>query len=696
MKQFFRKFTGTGLLLVPLIFLAFFTADASAVSELTVRSFLPKVESLEGGAELWLNTGVKSTKEANHTVFSTTYSYYSGKNKKLMNIIRKGQYETNVALYSFNNFVDASMYFRELTKDAPKTRSQQVRFGERGLFFLYPKSGYINDADFYLVFINKTFVVWIHSNDGFALMDIANPINDALDSFIIKNTKMFLIKKLHIEASFEGKKVQTQAVQFTTDYPASITVSGRVFSKELDPIPAATVNILETGDSLLTDSTGYFQHKILLDGVKDIQLAANFYLENDTAEEMTRFKGGLFETSLTYSDSNKRSQTWKIETAGKKLFGISYIKTSKGEKTYRLKGLIKPDGVMELTLDCSKDGSDFGCMQTFTGREKGGSIEGSWSGTGGGGSFQAETGGYRPVERKAAFTANTGTISTYAVNFKGELLNSTQNILNIGAGTDSNAMIHVKPVTQNLKLDTKRLISAKLVLTHLPDSQSGNLSIFKYSISDRNTNRKTLSASTYAGQIYKSEEPYKVEIDITDELAEGSEFVIGGVPEAGSYGNHMFSSVTSGFEALKPYMLITEYSKSDTGVKTARPFVFINMPKESDDRIGDRNKPGADGVNDWCYDAVMSYPGKKLTGFELEITSDIARRYNTNPLDIYPLVGVSSSIHTNKNDGTLEIPLEKTAEKLKICINGSYKPKATDKIQYKYYIDGRPVEGFAN
>lgn len=111
-------------------------ANAAQISEMTVKSFFPKVDQLEGGSELWLNTGVRSKKGDNHTVFSTTYSYYSGKAKKMMNIVRKGQYETNIALYSFNNFVDAAMHYRELTKDAPKNRSQQVRFGERGLFFL--------------------------------------------------------------------------------------------------------------------------------------------------------------------------------------------------------------------------------------------------------------------------------------------------------------------------------------------------------------------------------------------------------------------------------------------------------------------------------------------------------------------------------------------------------------------------------
>ncbi len=37
-------------------------ANAAQISEMTVKSFFPKVDQLEGGSELWLNTGVRSKK----------------------------------------------------------------------------------------------------------------------------------------------------------------------------------------------------------------------------------------------------------------------------------------------------------------------------------------------------------------------------------------------------------------------------------------------------------------------------------------------------------------------------------------------------------------------------------------------------------------------------------------------------------
>jgi len=684
-------------LLIILLFISATAAISAPISEMTVKSFFPKVETLEGGSELWLNTGVRSKKEDNHTVFSTTYSYYSGKSKKMMNIVRKGQYETNIALYSFNNFVDASMYFRELTKDAPKNRSQQVRFGERGLFYLYPKSGYINDADFYLVFINKTFVVWMHANDGFALMDIANPVSEALDQYIINNTKMYMIKKLTIEAVSDGYQLETKKLEFTTDFPASIKVSGKVFNKAIDPLQAATVNILETGDSLLTDSEGYFEHTILLDGISDIELSTNFYLDYDKVEKLTRFKGGLLESELKYNTNGKTiKQIWNLETAGNKVFGTSYVSTKSGYKPYPIKGEITDGRQIALTLDCSRSGSDFGCEQVFTGKLAGDGLEGTWSGTGGGGIFSADTRGYAPIERKIVLTEKNAQVKTFAVNFEGKLLRSSDDILNIGAGTDSNAMIFVKPDRESFHLDPIKTISAKLVLTHLPDNQKGNISIFKYGLRHDGA-QAFLSSSKFAGQLYKSEEPYKIEIDITDILTEkDGAFVIGGVPEAGSYGNHTFSPESSNYETLKPYILISEYSKSGKPAKTERPFVFINKAKQSADNIGDRNKPGTDGTPDYCYDAVLSYPGKKLTGFELEITGDIKRKYNTNPLDIYPLVGfIKGDKLINDSKGALDFLLERNSEKFKICINGTYIPKETDRVSYKYYIDGRPVEGLA-
>lgn len=406
----------------------------------------------------------------------------------MMNIIRKGQYETNIALYSFNNFVDASMYFRELTKDAPENRSQQVKFGERGLFFIYPKSGYINDADFFLVFINKTFVVWIHANDGFALMDIANPVNDALEKYIVDNTEMYLIKKLTIEAYAKGYEIETKQLEFTTDYPASIKVSGKIFSKEIDPLPVATVNILETGDSLYTDSEGYFEHTILLDGIDDIELGTNFYLKPDKADELTRFRGGLLESTLKHNRSGKeRNQMWSLETAGNKIFGKSYVKTKSGYKPYPIKGETAADGTITLTLDCRQAGSDFGHEQTFKGKREAGGITGTWSGTGGGGLFSADSGGYSPVKRKTPLTDKTAQIKTFAVDFSGMPQKSAENLLNIGAGMDSNAMIYVSPERDALNLNPMKTISAKLVLTHLPKDQSGTISIFKYSIKHKGT-----------------------------------------------------------------------------------------------------------------------------------------------------------------------------------------------------------------
>jgi len=680
-----------------LLFLLTITTSANAgmISEMQVKNLFPKVSDLDGGSELWLNTGIRSKQEDNHTVFSTTYSYYSGKGKKMMNIVRKGQYETNIALYSFNNFVDASMYFHELTKDAPKNRSQQVRFGERGLFFLYPKSGYINDADFYLVYINKTFVVWMHANDGFALMDIANPINDALSNFIMNNTEMYLIKKLTLEAYADGYQIQNKSIKFTTDFPASIKVSGRVFTKDLDPLPVATVNILETGDSFLTDSEGFFEHTILLDGIKDIELAENFYLDYDEAAKLTRFGGGFYESGLVYNTNGKtRNQIWNLETAGNRLFGTSYVKTSKGYKAYPLKGTANNDGI-SMTLDCKRAGADFGCEQTFKGKFKGDTIEGTWEGTGGGGIFKADTGGYQPVERKVILTDKSALTKTFGVSPDGKLLKSAENMLNIGASRDSIAMLYIKPNRDILKIDPIKNISAKLVLTHLPDDQRGRISLFKYSLRYEGA-QAYLDNSSYAGQVYPSEEPYKMEIDITDLLQNGDgSIVIGGVPEAGSYGNHNFSPSNSHYDFLKPYIVITEYSKSSKPQKTMKPFVMINKPKKSADLIGDRNRPGKDGTPDYCYDAVFSYPGKKLTGFELEITGDIKRRYNTNPLDIYPLVGFinDSGKLVNNSKGAVSILFEKNAEKVNICINGSYVPKVTDRISYKYYINGRPVEG---
>jgi hypothetical protein len=686
-----------GALLLLLIAIAA-PSFAEGVSDGEIKKIFPNVESLDGGAEMWLNTGVRKTPQTNHTIYSTTYSYFSGKAQKLMNIVRKKKYETNIAVYSFNNFVDAAQYYRELTKDAPENRSQQVRFGERGLFFLYPKSGYINDADFYLVFINKTFVVWMHADDGFALMDIANPVNEAMDELIVNNTELYLMKRITVEAFVDGYKVQSKPIEFTNDFPSSIKVSGKVFDKNVKPMPVATVNILETGDSFYTDNDGYFEHTIMLDGINDIELSTNFYLEEDRKHLVSSFKDGLLEANVKASKNKKsRTQLWKLEKAGDKIFGTAYVKTSKGYKEYPMKGEVGKGDQLTLHLDCSRAGTNFKCEQNFVGKVSKSGINGVWTGTGGGGSFFADSQKFSVTQRKITVSDQIAQIKTFAVGFDGKLQRSDDSILNIASGHDSNAMLFIKPYRTKLKLDNIKTISAKLVLTHLPKNQKGNFSIFKYEMV-RNGTKASLGKSKYAGQLVSSEEPYKTEIDITDMLTENDDaFIVGGVPEAGSIGNHLFSPVSSKYDFLKPFIVVSEYSEVKRSTITRKPFKFFRKLKESTDLIADTNKPKPDGVKDYCFETVFNYPDKKLTNFNLEISNGVRRKYNTNPLDIYPLVGIiKNGKLLNSKNGAVSYTFGSEPEKINICINGSYKPAKTDRISYRYTIGGKSVEGIVD
>jgi len=681
--------------LITLIIIIFTALPLYAqITDREIKDIFPKVEQLEGGAKLWLNTGQKKTTKDNYTAFSTTYSYYSGKTEKLMNIIRKKNYETNVAVYSFRNFVDANQYFKELTKDAPKRRSQQVRFGERGLFFLYPKSGYINDADFYLVFINKTFVVWMYSNDGFALMDIANPVNKSLNNLILNHSKMYMVKNITVEVMSEGFETQTKNIKFTNEYPSSITVSGKVFTKDLDPMRTATVNILETGDSLYTDKDGTFSHTIMLDGIegRDIKLGTNFYMEEIGADKMTRLESGLIEVTLKNGKNREFKQLWKIETAGDKIFGNAYIKTSSGLKDYPLSGNIENRDKLNLRLDCSKSGSDFRCEQIFRGQLTPEKISGSWSGTGGGGIFSADRKKFSEQEREIVATRQNIEMKTYTVR-DGVLLTSDDSLLNIGSGTDSTTMIYVKPTKSFGKSDEIKSVSRKLILTHLPENQSGNLSIFRYDIIN-DGDKLRLGKSRFMSQLHESEEPYKVEIDISNIGSEA--FAIGTVAESESSGNHLFSGINSKYESLKPYVLITEYVEATKSVKSSKPFSMSKSEKKSADLLSDKNKPKPDGKVDYCFDATINYPNQKLTDFQLQIKDKIRRVYNTNPLDIYPVVGIMKDDKLlNEPNGGISYNLSQEVQKLKICINGSYRPSKKSVISYRYNINGKSFEGIA-
>lgn len=662
----------------------------AAVGTESVRDFFPKASELPGGSELWLNGGVKTKHEKNYSVYTASYTYYSGKADKLLNIKRKASYKTDVAIYSYNSFVDASEMFRSLTLNAPKKRSQMVRFGDMGQFFLFPKSGYINDADFYLVFISRTFVVWIHSDDGFAIMDVANPVNDSIKKFIADNPKLYMLKSLHVTAEGQGLKPQTKTLTFTVDYPSSIEISGRVFDKRMNPLQNIAVRIQETGDTLTTDKKGVYKKVINLDGTKDIALSANFYME--AVKSSGAFESGLLETVLKSEGAEDRTQLWKLENVSGKLTGTAYVKTASGYSGYPVSGKLTKNTDVTLTLDCSRKGLDFKCEQKFSGQMKDGAITGSWTGTGGGGTFVSDMKAYVPVKRKIIITDDIADIAAYR-SAKGGYAPVSERFPVISASDKDSTVLYVKPDTKRLGIDDIRFISARLVLTHLMKDQAGNLSVFAYEPVMKN-GLLTLGSGGYAGQLYVSGEPYKAEFDISD-IITGGGFVLGTVKETGNRGVHKFSGTAEKYDTLKPYFEITEYAVK-AGKKVEKPFVMNRVPKKDGDWLSDKNRAQRDGIADMCFSGRFFHPKGRLTDFTLTISGSSRKVYNTNPLDIYPMVGfIKDNELLNRHDGSLDITLGDGAETYDICVSGTYAPEQGERISYRYIVNSSLYEGFA-
>jgi hypothetical protein len=260
---------------------------------------------------------------------------------------------------------------------------------------------------------------------------------------------------------------------------------------------------------------------------------------------------------------------------------------------------------------------------------------------------------------------------------------------------NNNALIYVAPDITKMGLSEMTTAGVKLVLTHVPKNQAGSLSVFLFD-ADMGTDKKLrVGRGSYSGQAVTSEEPYKAEFEVYDMVKDGKPFALGTVAEAKAAGFHVFSGPAEQYDTLKPYFLVTEYS--DKGkLATGKPFTFNRTLKSGGDNVGDRNKPQMDGVEDVCFEGTFAYPGGRLTSFELEINGTMKRVFNTNPVDIYPLVGiVRDGELVNRKDGSLNIMLSKAKEQFSLCVNGSYKPEKNERITYRYTIDGTPYEGFA-
>ncbi|WP_022851567.1 hypothetical protein [Limisalsivibrio acetivorans] len=634
------------------------------------RSFFPDVKRLNGGEELWLNTGITQKDFRTGVKYSTHYSHYSPRAETLMDIRRKKTFDVYADVYAFNNFVKAHNLYKELTSKLDNKKTQEISFGDRGVFTYVPKSSYINDADFTIVFMNKIFVAEIKADDGFALMDVAAHVNMNMQNFILANLKMFLVKNLTLAVSADGYEEIIHNFTFTDDSPAEVTVSGQVFGEGTEPVAGTEITILETGDSVLTDIAGKYSYTVEIEGgEKNLSFSKNFYMEKLPGVESAApvFSGGVFDTRTSYSKDNKTiDAVWRLDRYGDNLFGEALIDISGKKRKYPLNGKVEK-GQVNISLDCQRPGSSFKCEQTFEGFLTDEFVSGTWHGTGGGGTWRMELDSYGTETEYVYLDEAVSSIER--VGLSAEEYNLRPGMPYVAASDEVRNGFFVRLNRDKLGLGGMFVKGASLVLSHLPNRQSGMMRIYSYdSMKSPAEKGYAPGTMTYITQLFEKDEPYSVEVDMTNYIhTPGMEGVlIAPLLQGDGTGYHLFGGYSVRPEAYRPKLKIERYVQAG-GASPIELFLQSGMGK---DVVSERNVIRSDGRADITIEAVIRRPGERLESVEIISGGELKKVWNTDPLDIYPAIGlIRGKELLNKADGSIAWLIEKPEERLSLHIS---------------------------
>jgi hypothetical protein len=667
------------------------SAQAALKLDDTVRSFFPQPSKLTGGDERWLGSSISETEIKNGFTYKTSYSYYSPDIQQILNIKRKKTFDVHAAVHVFNNYVSAYDKYTELASKAPKGRVQDINFGDRGVYFYTAKSAYINDADFSIVFINKIFVAEIRADDGFALMDAAAHINTNIEHFIMSNIEFFLIRGMNLSVSADGFERTTDVLGLTEEDPGSISVSGNVFSEDMKPLANAEVTFLETGKAVRTDASGKYSYTVKMGGKKNISISKNFYLNKIEKDEKPKLDDdGLYTAIIKKNDGSLEPESaWRLSLYGNNVYGKTLI----NGLTYPLKGSFSNDTIT-LNLDCRPAGSSFKCSRDFEGKINGDKIVGTWSGTGGGGEWSLALNSYAEVIDYLYLNEENSVFESFNKNKLSPFYDTKH--MTISAGKEGVKGLHFSLKKDSPDFNDFFIKSAKLIITHLPDKQSGNLRLFSYLTENKSGQTLPVASSmTYVHEATPAKNTYEVETDVSEYIfstARSGILLSPMLSGSSSVGNHSFAGLNPDISAFAPRLKTVRYAPLKDAVGTS-PIIIKLKTESGADFVGSANAIRPDGEADVVFEAVVRMPGKTIKSMEIYRDGSVTRKRNTDPLDIYPAIGfIKNGKPLNEDRGAINILLEQPVESFDLHI-APLKDGSMASYKYLITIGGETFEG---
>lgn len=673
------------LLITIFIFYSFFTCFAEEVK--TVADIFPKASQMKGGSSSWIVAGVSSEKRDRCTVYENTYAYYSTKKEKILDIERENTYVVSARIFECDNFAEALKNYKELSeiskKHAKRKQVAPVPFGEQGIMVALPlqkKQGKSQQANFYVTYIFRNFVIQVYSDDGFAQMDMSGAIESNIYKYLKTKGINYAVNRINLQVE-TGTALYMDSLSFTGDKIASVLISGIVLDVNNKPVPNAKITAVETNQSTVSDKNGKFSINVTSGKGKSISMVKTVMLPFPIQGERQALSTGFYPVEVKNNNKAVFNGLLNILVKNNRVSG--YLIDTDLNKRFPVTGYVRGDNVT-IDTDCTEPGSTLNCRKIFKGSLVSDYVvRGKAIGVGSG-DFIIDKSKFTTIT-ESPYIRDVGITLNLSVLHNGVQKYSSQKNMPLNAGTANKSYLELK-TNDFIGKDMLYFKEAYLKLNVLGMNikKKADIVLFKR-IVDKSGH---ISMQRIAPLQTVTKDTEEIILDISSQIRQPNPdgYFIGLAGDDKDY--IIFNGNTIRVD-------LSYYGDAST-YKPRKVLGIALKDFDGEDMVANKGSIEKDGSKDVVLSLSVSARGRNLEQIEVIADADTRRIWNTYSGDIYPAIAVlQNGGILNEDDSSINIPLKSDDEIFDLYLyKGSLKEENINKITVKAIIDGKLYENF--
>lgn len=608
--------------------------------------------------------------------------------EKILDIERENTYVVSARIFECDNFAEALKNYKELAdiskKHAKRKQVAPVPFGEQGIMVALPlqtKQGKSQQANFYVTYIFRNFVIQVYSDDGFAQMDMSGAIESNIYKYLKTKDINYAVNRINLKVE-TGTALYMDSLSFTGDKVASVLISGIVLDANNKPVPDAKITAVETNQTTISDKSGKFSINVTSGKGKSISMVKTIMLPFPIHGERLALSTGFYPIEVKNKDKEVFSGLLNILVKNNRVSG--YLIDTNLNKRFPVTGYVRGDNVT-IDTDCTEPGSALNCRKIFKGSLVSDYVvQGKAIGVGSG-DFTIDKNKFTvitesPYIRDAGITINLSVLQNGVQKY------SRQNNMPLNAGTANKSYIELKTndfIGKDMLYFKEAFL--KLNVLGLNIKNKAEIVLFKRVV-DKSGNVSMLRIAPL--KTVTKDDINEISLDISSQIRQPNEqgYFIGLIGDEKDYiifnGNtiRIDLSYYEDASSYKPRKVLSIALKDFNGV----------------DMVANKGYIEKDSQQDIILSLSISARGRNLEQIEVIADADTRRVWNTVIDDIYPAIAVlQNGGILNEDDSSINIPLKSDDEIFDLHLyKGSLIEENIKKITVKAVIDGKLYENF--